>query len=87
MIKSTNKNKTVWNIVKKLTNKRNNPHKITVMNINNNFSNNPETIANALNSFFSIAVNLNNKPQACNLPPNPLQYLTNNNQTCFKIDP
>ena len=28
--------------------------------------------------FSSIAVNLNNNPQACNLPPNPLQYLTNN---------
>ena len=52
VIKSTNKNKRVWNIVNKLTNRRNNPHKIIVMNINNNLNNNSGTIANAFNSFF-----------------------------------
>jgi hypothetical protein len=62
MIKSNNKPKTTWNIVKKITNKQNTTNNITNMNVNNKLCSNPLTIANAFNSYFlSIAENLFNK--------------------------
>ena len=59
ILKSTNKCKTTWNIVKTVTNNGNNPNNIASMNINNNLISNPVTIANAFNAYFSsVAGNL-----------------------------
>ena len=59
ILKSTNKFKTTWNIVKTVTNNGNNPNNIASMNINNNLISNPVTIANAFNAYFSsVAGNL-----------------------------
>ena len=58
-MKSTNKSKSTWNIVKTVMNNRNTTYNIASMNINKNFINNPITIANAFNAYFSsIAGNL-----------------------------
>ena len=77
--KSTNKNKSVWNIIKKLTNKRNTTNKITAMNVNNNIINDPTIIANAFNNFFSsAAVNLINRSSDDTFTVNPLHFPINN---------
>ena len=77
--KSTNKTKTVWNIVKTVANKRINPNKIVTMNINNCPTNNPVTIVNIFNSFFSsVTENLINKPLDNNCSSDPLLYLNLN---------
>jgi hypothetical protein len=48
-----------WNIVKTVTNNRNNPNKIVSMIINYHPNSNPVTIANAFNACFSsVAENL-----------------------------
>ena len=52
-MKSTNKSKSTWNIVKTVMNNRNTTYNIASMNINKNFINNPITIANAFNAYFS----------------------------------
>ena len=51
---SSNKTKTTWNIVKTITNKRNNQNRIASMNINNHLIHDPNIIANSFNSFFSL---------------------------------
>jgi hypothetical protein len=53
-MKSNNKPKTTWNIVRTIT-----TNNITTMNVNNKLSSNPQTIANASNTYFlSVAENL-----------------------------
>jgi ribosomal protein L33 len=59
LIKSNNKIRTTWNIVKTITNNRGPTNNISTMNINDKLSSNPLVIANAFNSYFpSIAKNL-----------------------------
>jgi hypothetical protein len=59
LLKSTNKTKTTWNIVKTITNNKNTINTITTMNINDQLSSNSLAIANAFNSYFSsVAENL-----------------------------
>ena len=73
---SNNKIKTVWNIVKTVTNKRSKHNKIFSININDHPNNNPLTIANAFNNFFSsVASNLNDNQLNYNGPSSPLLYL------------
>jgi hypothetical protein len=50
--KSSNKTETTWNIVKTITNKRNNQNKIASININKHLIPDPDIIANSFNSFF-----------------------------------
>jgi len=58
-LKSNNKTKTTWNIVKTITNNKNTINTISTMNINDKLSSNPLAIANAFNSYFSsVAENL-----------------------------
>ena len=59
ILKSTNKSKTTWNIVKSITNNGNTTNNIATMNINKNPISNPLAIANAFNTYFSsVAGNL-----------------------------
>jgi len=59
LLKSNNKTKTTWNIVKTITNNKNTINTISTMNINDKLSSNPLAIANAFNSYFSsVAENL-----------------------------
>jgi hypothetical protein len=59
IMKSNNKPKTTWNIVRTITNNKNTTNNITTMNVNNQLSSDPQTIANAFNSYFlSVAENL-----------------------------
>ena len=58
-MKSTNKSKSTWNIVKTVTNNRNTTNNIASIDINKNFINNPITIANTFKAYFlSVAGNL-----------------------------
>jgi hypothetical protein len=58
-LKSTNKPKTIWNIIKSITNNGNTTNNIATMNINKNPVSNPLAIANAFNTYFSsVAGNL-----------------------------
>jgi len=50
LLKSNNKTKTIWNIVKTITNNKNTINTISTMNINDKLFSNPLTIANAFNS-------------------------------------
>jgi hypothetical protein len=43
IMKSNNKPKTTWNIVKTITNNKNTTNNITTMNVNNKLSSNPLT--------------------------------------------
>jgi hypothetical protein len=57
-MKSNNKPKSSWNLVRAITNNKNTTNNITTMNVNNKLSNNPLTIANAFNTYFlSVAEN------------------------------
>ena len=51
--KSNNKTKMVWHLVKTTTNNKNSNNKITSMSINGNLIDDPVTIANSFNLFFS----------------------------------
>ena len=53
LLKSNNKQKTTWHIVKTITNNKNTINTISTMNINDKLSSNPLAIANAFNSYFS----------------------------------
>jgi len=53
LLKSNNKPKTNWNIVKTITNNKNNINTISTMNINDKLPINPLAFANAFNSYFS----------------------------------
>jgi len=56
---STVKPKTIWNIVKTITNNKNMINTVSTMNVNDKLSSNPLPIANAFNSYFSsVAENL-----------------------------
>jgi hypothetical protein len=75
-----NTSKTTWNIIKTVTNKRITTDSVTPVNINNNLTSNPITIANAFNTYFSsVAGNfLNNLPGKLNtVNTDPLEYLKN----------
>ena len=62
IMKSHNKPKTTWNIVRTITYNKNTTNNITTMNVNNKLSSNPQIIANALNTYFlSVAGNLPTK--------------------------
>jgi hypothetical protein len=59
LLKSNNKLKTTWNIVKTITKYKNTINSISTMNIKDKLSSNPLPIANALNNYFlSVAENL-----------------------------
>jgi len=47
LLKSTNKPSTTWNIVKSLTNSGTTSSNLAEMNVNNDLTSNPSTIANA----------------------------------------
>ena len=71
--KSSNKTKTMWKIVKSITNKRNNQNKIVAININDQLISNPEIIANCFNSYYScIAENITKNVLVLILPSTPL---------------
>ena len=78
LLKSTNRQKTTWNIVKNITNKGNSTNNIQPMNINTTVSSNPFTIANAFNSYFtSIAENFNFR-NYLHKKNDPMSYLKSN---------
>jgi hypothetical protein len=54
LLKSNNKPKTTWNIVKTITNK-NTINNISIMNINDKLSSNPQAITNAFSTYISSA--------------------------------
>jgi len=59
VMKSNNKQKTMWNIFKTITNNKNAISNISTMNINDKLSSNPLVIVNAFNTYFSsVAENL-----------------------------
>ena len=59
LLKSNNKPKTTWNIVKTISNNKDTINNISTMNIKNKISSNPLAIANACNTYFSsVAENL-----------------------------
>ena len=59
LLKSNNKPKTIWNIVKTIIHNKNTINTISTMNINDKLSSNPLVIVNAFNSYFSsVAENL-----------------------------
>ena len=53
--KSNNKTKTTWQIVKTITNHNETDRNLSMLNFNNKLSNNPLTLANAFNTYFSSA--------------------------------
>ena len=55
LLKSNNKPKTTWNIVKAITNNKNTVNDISTMNIKDKLSSNPPAIAIAFNTYFSSA--------------------------------
>jgi len=100
-MKSNNKPKTTWNIVRTITNNKNSTNNITTMNVNNQLSSNPQIIANAFNTYFlSVAENLLTGNAPGTLTTNnidPLTYLRQNfnhtstplilkNTTTYEID-
>ena len=59
ILKSTNRSKTTWNLVKTVTNNRIPSNNKQTMNINNKLTTNPTIIATAFNAYFSsVADNL-----------------------------
>jgi len=52
LLKSTNKPSTTWNIVKSLTNSGTTSSNLAEMNVNNDLTSNPSTIANAFQLLF-----------------------------------
>jgi len=100
-MKSNNKPKTTWNIVRTITNNKNTTNNITTMNVNNQLSSNPQITANAFNIYFlSVAENLltGNAPGSHTTNNiDPLTYLRQNfnhtftplilkNTTTYEID-
>jgi hypothetical protein len=89
-MKSNNKTKTTWNIVKTITNNKNTINNITLMNINNKLSN-PLTIADAFNTYFSSAAenllikNFSGKTNNNNNNIDPLTYLRQNFSQSFSL--
>ena len=58
-MKSNNKPKTTWNIVKTITNNKDTINNISTLKIKDKISSNPLAIANACNTYFSsVAENL-----------------------------
>jgi hypothetical protein len=55
LLKSNNKPKTTWNIVKTVTNNKDTINNISPMNIKDKMSNNPLAIANKFNNYFTLA--------------------------------
>jgi hypothetical protein len=53
LLKSNNKPKTTWNIVKTITNNKDTINNILTMNIKDKISSNPLAIANAFHIYFS----------------------------------
>jgi hypothetical protein len=100
IMKSNNKPKTTWNIVRTITNNKNTTNNITTMNVNNQLSNDPQTIVNAFNLYLSVAENLLTKISPGTHTMNnidPLTYLRQNfnhtytpmilkNTTTYEID-
>jgi hypothetical protein len=59
LLKSNKKPKTIWNIVKTITNNKSTINTVSTMNINDKLSSNPLATANVFNSYFSsVAENL-----------------------------
>ena len=90
LLKSTNRPRTTWNIVKTITNNGTTSSNKAEMNINNTLTSNPFTIANAFNAYFSsVAENLTSKNHFGTNSTNnndPLTYLRQNfNQTFSSI--
>jgi len=54
LLKSNNKPKTTWNIVKTITNNKNTINTISTMNINDKLSSNPLAIANVSTDTFHL---------------------------------
>jgi hypothetical protein len=54
-MRSNNKPKTTWNIVKTITNNKNTINNISTMNIKDKVPSNPLATANAFNTYFSSA--------------------------------
>jgi hypothetical protein len=83
LLKSNNKPKTAWNIVKTITNNKNIINTISTMNINDKLSSNPLAITNAFNSYFSsvaenlIIINFSGK-NTTNNNNDPITYLWQN---------
>lgn len=77
--KSTNKTKTIWNLVKTITNKSKIRNTIASMNINNHSINDPDTITNSFNSFFaSVAQNFLHEQPSNNFTQDPIRNLNSN---------
>jgi hypothetical protein len=55
LLKSNNKPKTTWNIVKTINNNKNNINNIPIMNLKDKLSSNPQAITNAFNTYTSSA--------------------------------
>ena len=90
LLKSTNKPRTTWYIVKTITNNGTTSSNVAEMNINNTLTSTPFTIANAFNAYFSfVAENLTSKNHFVTNSTNnndPLTYLWQNfNQTFSSI--
>ena len=54
LLKSNNKTKTIWNIVKTITNNKNTINTISTMNINDRLSSNPLATANVSTGTFHL---------------------------------
>jgi hypothetical protein len=81
LFKSNNKPRTTWNIVKTITNNKNNINNISTINIKDKLSSNPLAIANAFNTYFSSpAENLIKNFSGKNTTNNndPISYLRQN---------
>jgi hypothetical protein len=95
LLKSNNKQKTTWNLVKTITNNNNDNNNtinnISTMKIRNKLSNDPLAIANAFNSYVSsVTDNLlkNFSRQNTGNNSDPISYLHQNfSQFFFKIKP
>jgi hypothetical protein len=62
LLKSNNKPKSTWNVVKTITNNKDTINNISAMNTKDKLSSNPLAIANAFNTYFSsVAENLPTK--------------------------
>jgi hypothetical protein len=87
LLNSNKKPKTTWNIVKTITNNKNTNSNVSTMNIKDKLSSNPLVIANAFNTYFSVAENsliknfsgkntINNNDSMCYLHQNFRQYFS-----------
>jgi hypothetical protein len=87
LLKSTNRPRTTWNIVKSITNNGTTSSNTAELNINNTLNSNPFKIANAFNAYFSsVAENLTSKNHFGMNPTknnDPLTYLRQNFSQTF----